>query len=369
MLTFPFTPFISLDKFEVVFSVADTLDVTLFKLVSRLATLLLVEVTVLCKVDILSLFALAWLLAESAVFFAVLAVLWALSALVTAEFAVLWALLTLVVNDEVVLSVELTLWVIPSRLVSNVATLDFVLLYSLCKVPTLLSTAFALVSSVYLDAFSQSDAVYEPLVLAVLHLITSPLVPCTHKSPILYGTVGVVVNTFALLSANELALFALFIALVALVFAEFAVFCAVVTCWVNDEVVVSTLLTFWDIPLVVTSNDATSLLRVSTSPWTPLTEFPKLVVVFSKLVTLPLMPFTLVSNEPTLLLIAVTVEPSAFVETVCDKLDTFWDIASVVTFISALALSTLLLEIESIHSSIFLLTFASAVEYSVNLVL
>ena len=99
MLTFPFTPFISLDKLEVVFSVADTLDVTLFKLVSRLATLLLVEVTVLCKVDILSLFVLAWLLAESAVFFAVLAVLWALSALVTAEFAVLWALLTLVVND------------------------------------------------------------------------------------------------------------------------------------------------------------------------------------------------------------------------------------------------------------------------------
>ena len=98
---------------------------------------------------------------------------------------------------------------------------------------------------------------------------------------------------------------------------------------VNDEVVDSTLLTFWDIPLVVTSNDATSLLRVSTSPWTPFIEFPKLVVVFSKLVTLPLIPFTLVSSEPTLLLMAVTVEPSALLFTVVVKLVTFWDILSV----------------------------------------
>ena len=64
------------------------------------------------------------------------------------------------------------------------------------------------------------------------------------------------------------------------------------------------------------------------------------VVVVSKELTLPDIPFTEVSREPTLFDSVDTVEPSALFSTVVVKLDTFWLILSVVTFISALAALT-----------------------------
>lgn len=60
---------------------------------------------------------------------------------------------------------------------------------------------FALVSSVYFDAFSQSDSTYEPDNLSTLHFLISPPAPSTQRSPIEYGGIGCKTNILAFPSA------------------------------------------------------------------------------------------------------------------------------------------------------------------------